>query len=251
MGKRGAKRQTFAEREANCPHIGKRFGSLVIDRLCDFRKHGGYKSFICKCDCGDVIIANLESLQKGHRTSCNWCKWRNRYVGKTNGKLTAIDVAEPNCNGPRPRPRIVCKCECGRTTTIIAQRVKTQKSCGVCVSSWKEEEIVEWLDDNGYRYTRQFTFDECRGKKNKLPFDFGVHLSDGIRLIEYHGIQHYPKLIQNHKFYGTTNRSIVETDHLKSTFCIHYNIPLLVLSNFSVDLEHSLNWFLTLPKDLL
>ena len=44
--------------------------------------------------------------------------------------------------------------------------------CSNCRNSKGEDFILNWLCKNEINYTTQYTFNECRGKKKMLPFDF-------------------------------------------------------------------------------
>ena len=82
-----------------------------------------------------------------------------------------------------------CRCDCGHT--IIARgnalRQGQVHSCG-CLNSWKEEEIVLFLDKEGISYKREFTFEDLRNVR-PLRFDFAVFNKTGklLGLIEYQG----------------------------------------------------------------
>ena len=60
---------------------------------------------------------------------------------------------------------------------------------GHCISSRQEENVAKFLRENNIDFIPQKEFNECRGKKRKLPFDF--YLPDYDLLIEIQGEQHY------------------------------------------------------------
>ena len=58
---------------------GKRYGNLVVIKLSDNRrdKHHG-ASWVCRCDCGNLIVVRADNLIGGHSTKCSDC---NAYGG--------------------------------------------------------------------------------------------------------------------------------------------------------------------------
>ena len=81
-----------------------------------------------------------------------------------------------------------------------------------------EQLVIQFLDEYGLRYKREFKFSDCRGKKRPLPFDFCLNYNtDKKLLIEVDGERHY-------KPYFT---ELQKYDKTKNYYCISKNIPLL------------------------
>lgn len=86
-----------------------------------------------------------------------------------------------------------CKCDCGTICEIKSNSLinGTTASCG-CLShhSIGEALITNYLNDNGYLFKRQQTFDDCRSPKNScLIYDFSILNSENniVALIEFDG----------------------------------------------------------------
>ena len=60
--------------------------------------------------------------------------------------------------------------------------------CHYCCNAKKEERLNDYLIEKNIEFERDAVFDECRGKRNKLPFDFYIPKYD--LLIEIQGIFH-------------------------------------------------------------
>lgn len=132
-----------------------------------------------------------------------------------------------------------CQCECGKTCVKNSDSLVQEKakSCG-CLTSWKEEVIRRWLDEHGYTYQRQYTFEDCKHKQ-LLPFDFAVFKGDKIYLIEYHGPQH------DEDYKGIMNaKKTQHNDLIKQAYCEHYGVPILYLDKTYRDITHAVEWFL-------
>ena len=119
-----------------------------------------------------------------------------------------------------------CICECGSVVCVRGSHLKDgfTKSCG-CVKSFGEYNISQILTQNGVRFRREVSIDDCINKNgNRLKFDFGIYCEDKlIALIEYQGEQHY-KAPSKNPFFGKLQRE--ETDQIKKDYCYKHNIPL-------------------------
>ena len=100
--------------------------------------------------------------------------------------------------------------------------------CPLCKESKGEKLISDFLDNNKILYFREHKFDECRGVKQKLPFDF--YLPDFNVLIEFDGKQHYEPT----NFYGCSDKhaltifnKLKRNDEIKTNFCLEKKIKLI------------------------
>lgn len=85
-----------------------------------------------------------------------------------------------------------------------------RSGCPICKTSKGELKIIKWLKFTGIDYIRQKRFDDCRGKKRSLPFDFFI--PNRNTLIEFDGKQHSDP---NHKWYS---ENIIKTDAIKTKY---------------------------------
>lgn len=94
--------------------------------------------------------------------------------------------------------------------------------CPKCNQSKGELIIENYLKSQGYNFIQQKTFDDCKGKRNLLPFDF--YLPDYNILIEFQGKQHY-KIVSFWK--GMNLKVRQNTDAKKKLYCKINKIPLI------------------------
>jgi len=109
---------------------GRRFGKLTAIRPTEERSSRGSVLWLCRCDCGKEVHADVGQLISGNKKSCG-CLGRpplKDFAGKRFGKLTVLEYAGKEAGMHRWR----CRCDCGRETVVgqsLLQSGKT-KSCG-------------------------------------------------------------------------------------------------------------------------
>lgn len=119
--------------------IGHRYGKLlVIDRAPNINSSARW---LCKCDCGNTVIAMGHHLRSGSKKSCG-CLQHKNIVGQRFGRLVVLEEL--------PGSRIRCKCDCGNETVVLRPNLRSgnTKSCG-CLR--KES---SYLDLTGRRFGR-------------------------------------------------------------------------------------------------
>lgn len=100
---------------------GSRYGHLtILNRVIDADVH----SYDCRCDCGYRHRALATNLRSGNTRSCGCLKSPPIKIGQRFGRLRVQSIT-----GPR---RIMCVCECGRSTTQTAFKLRSgnTRSCG-------------------------------------------------------------------------------------------------------------------------
>lgn len=98
---------------------------------------------------------------------------------------------------------------------VIPNNHTSKKSgCPICSFSKNEDLISNILQSNEIEYIPQKSFDDCRGTRLKLKFDF--YLPNHNTLIEYDGIQHYEMV----KHFGRESfNRIQRNDKIKNKYC--------------------------------
>lgn len=135
-------------RDCGCGHrvqpgqrdiTGMRFGRLTAIKPTEERGKRGSVIWLCRCDCGNEVKAELCQLTQGYRKSCG-CLSRpplKDFVGRRFGKLTVTEYAGKEAGMHRWK----CICDCGKETVVgqtLLQSGKT-KSCGCLQAvSYKE-----------------------------------------------------------------------------------------------------------------
>lgn len=113
------------------------------------------------------------------------------------------------------------------------------QGCPSCKSSKGEQAIERWLIDNNIEYVKEKWFDDCRGLKRPLPFDFWIE--DLNILIEFQGRQHY-ELVKFSQRDISENEMIERyeatklNDKIKRQYCLDKGIQLIDIPYW--DLKH-------------
>ncbi len=95
--------------------------------------------------------------------------------------------------------------------------------CAKCCESKGEEIVSKFLDGLDIEYIREHCFDDCRGIKRKLPFDF--FLKEFNLCIEFDGRQHFQIVEQ---FGGESEfLKLVKNDEIKTNYCFIKGINLI------------------------
>lgn len=155
-----------ANRKVNPPiSEGSRFGRLTV--LCDSgERKNGYKVWKCRCDCGNEILVDKRTLERGTVSDCGCVAKVNPYqrdiTGMRFGKLTAL-----YCTDARSAYGDTvwhCICDCGRETDVRLHQLQAGycKSCG-CLSHPGLKDFV------GKRFGR-LTVIEYAGKQNGMNY---------------------------------------------------------------------------------
>ena len=120
---------------------------------------------------------------------------------------------------------------CGKTFEMSPDKFTQGHRCTNCVESKGEARVRKVLTDLKLDFATQYRFNDCRGKKYPLPFDFAVFKNGNlIFLIEYDGEQHF-KLIN---FKGVSDEKALishqltkNNDLIKNEYCKNKNIKLI------------------------
>lgn len=120
---------------------------------------------------------------------------------------------------------LICK-KHGEFKVTPNNHLSKKQGCPICRESKGEKKISEVLDEMGIQYKREKTFNDCIGKKRKLPFDF--YLPNQNLIIEYDGRHHFEMV----DVFGGENGfiEIQRNDKIKNRFLINNNINLIRIS---------------------
>lgn len=123
---------------------GQVFGKLkVLEKAPSRKKHVYWK---CKCECGNELEVQADSLIRGRTKSCGYCGSHPTKLlditGKKFGTLTAIRPLEEL--GPRGQTIWECKCECGRIIKArgTSLRYGEVATCGSAACRGFEKDMV-------------------------------------------------------------------------------------------------------------
>lgn len=138
--------------------------------------------------------------------------------------------------------KLLWECEKGHQWLAKPYLVKGSKHwCPFCNESKGEKEVDRCLKKNNIIFERQKKFKNCKGIKQRLPFDF--YLSDYNILIEYDGKQHFELVNFSRSNEIATKRfnDLKENDKRKDNYCLVNNIPLIRIPYTIKNIEEFLN----------
>lgn len=121
--------------------VGRVFGKLTvlkesIDENGNIKKYHRSVIWMCRCECGNIIYVNSNTLKTGDSKSCGKCNYEN-LTGRVFGKLTVLkEFTDGNGNIVKNNKNIVwcCRCECGNIRNVAARYLKSgsTKACEKC-----------------------------------------------------------------------------------------------------------------------
>ena len=178
----------------------------------------------------------FEQMPNSHLngTGCPKCIGRNKTTEEFINKSTLIhgskyDYSLVDYKKGRTKIKIICS-DHGVFEQIPHDHL-IGCGCPKCNLSKGELLIENYLKENNISYITQKKFDDCIGKKKKLPFDF--YLPDYNTLIEYDGRQH----VEVVRFNGCSEElakigfeSTQRNDLIKTNYCKANNIKLIRIS---------------------
>lgn len=163
---------------------GKRFGDLTAIRRAE--SVNGKTMWLCRCDCGNEIVAEKQALKTGRIISCGCKKTGQRgrvfkdITGQRFGRLTAIEPTKRrDCKGS---VFWKCRCDCGGETEVTEDSLRTGNtvSCGC-----RKQEIQENIRDN-LTFVDGTCIDYLRSRKsrsdNKSGFRGVYRIGDKYRV---------------------------------------------------------------------
>ena len=117
---------------------GQRFGKLVVINRAEKPKDSCSTSafWYCRCDCGVEKVISGNVLRQGKAKSCGCLNFEKRdndsLIGKIFGRLTVLERTDRPKDVKGGDAYWLCKCECGKTVTIMGKSLKNGKtrSCG-------------------------------------------------------------------------------------------------------------------------
>lgn len=217
--------------------IGKKFGKLTVVNFSESytkSKNNGKKYWECKCDCGNIAYVCTTYLKGGQTKSCG-CIQKSiaksqtfiDLTGQIFGNLTVIKESTSR-NG---KAYWECKCKCGNIITAQGQLLRNghKLSCGCLKESQYERRTKEILDEAGYSYIQQYTFEDLIGDTGiQLRFDFAIFKNEKLEyLIELQGQQHYKAVPSWGGEEAFEKRK--KYDELKNSYCLKKGLKLITI----------------------
>lgn len=132
---------------------GKRFGKLTVIKRVE-NTAANKAQWLCRCDCGEEIIAISSPLKTGKKTCCPKCSRNKPYLkdltGQRFGRLTVLGYDEEyteqqNKIHTQRKTYWKCKCDCGNITYAITASLNngSKQSCGCLMTEVSRENMKE------------------------------------------------------------------------------------------------------------
>ena len=212
----------------------------------EFEIVGEYKGYhedvlVIHKECGREFMCNLPSLIR--RGNCKHCAKKKAVKGRTKTtetfKKEVYDLVNTEYEvigeyvGVR-KPILMKHLKCGQQYPQRPNDFLSGCRCPFCSTPTKSKyakRVEEWLEEKGIQYIKEKTFDDCRGLKNKLPFDY--YLPNHNILIEVDGEQHF-----NEDCFNQTKeqfQQLKRTEEIKNNYCLENGIILVRLPYYDYD----------------
>ena len=209
--------------------IGERFGRLIIveEKEPKLYKPRTYaRIFLCKCDCGNMVVASYTNLKAGNVRSCGCLK-------KDCGKGILSNESQ---NQDKLRLHMIWKSMKNRCSANSGRYYKNYKLRGISVcEEWKNDfnAFYEWAINNGYYPTlsidridgtKGYSPDNCRWATAKMQANniktnvIITYNGESHTIPEWSQITNIPSyVIRNRRNYGWNVERILTTPVIKKT----------------------------------
>lgn len=178
-----------------------------------------------QCDKNHIYQTTFNVFQRGNR--CPYCfgsmklthGYVENYINSYRYKLISKYINN--------RAKLDIECTKGHKYKVTFNSFKDRKSrCPICDQEKKDSQgvklILEYLQNNNIKFQREYLFNNCKGIKRSLPFDFAVFKNNQINLIEFQGKQHYDNK-------NSWNINISTTDRVKADYCKNNSISFIAI----------------------
>ena len=205
--------------------IGERFGRLTIveEKEPKLYKPRTYaRIFLCKCDCGNMVVASYTNLKAGNVRSCGCLK-------KDCGKGILSNESQ---NQDKLRLHMIWKSMKNRCSANSGKHYKNYKLRGIS-EEWKNDfnTFYEWAINNGYYPTlsidridgtKGYSPDNCRWATAKMQANnirtnvIITYNGESHTIPEWSQITNIPSyVIRNRRNYGWNVERILTTPVIK------------------------------------
>lgn len=225
----------------NSDLIGTYSGKLKIVSFSEEAvRKGYYGSYMCQCECGNVVDIPRSEILAGKAKSCG-CKYHD-LSGRTFGLWHVDSMAEPVYSSDGNKLfRYNCTCMCGKKGIVYASSLRQghSQSCGCHNEPLGETYIRQYFsnlgllpllpDESGDGYIQHKTYsDLCGIGGNKLSYDFYVRIGVNEWLIEYQGLQHYVPV----GYFGGDEQFATQQEHdrRKKFYAAQHDISFVEIS---------------------
>lgn len=141
-------------------YLNKKYNSLyTLEYLSanDDRNPFLEQAFLCRCECGEIVIKRVKHIINGIAKACDKCTSKNKtksqyadtsIIGTKHGSLTILEFMTGNdIRNNQKAPAYLCICDCGNKVIKKASHVinGTVRSCGKCHGSRSKYASEEFI----------------------------------------------------------------------------------------------------------
>lgn len=201
--------------------------------LDEYKNHMNYIPCRCKV-CGFEWSVRAGQLRAERIRGCPKCgreiarakrtKSLDQFVSELHSVNEDLEVIG-EYNGTHSFIRCRCKIHDRIFESMPCNLLNGTATCPACSRkmSKMERSVGAILNELGISHISQYRFDDCRGEKFALPFDY--YLPDYNVAIEYDGAQHFEPI----DYFGGIEQYELRKQHdrIKDEYCIEHNIVLI------------------------
>lgn len=163
---------------------GQKFNKLTVIEKTDKKNASRDRYWLCRCDCGNQVIALGSCLKNGNVESCGCIKHNrhieriNSYIGKKYNHLTVVRRLEMSERKDKA-DSLLCICDCGNYTQSGPYSLEKgrKKSCGC---SQFENLSLLWEHNKKYKHYNERLYkvyklmlDRCYNENNREYHNYG------------------------------------------------------------------------------
>lgn len=126
---------------------GQHFKMLTVIQYSHSGKNTSF--WICRCECGNEVVASSTTLKRGQKLSCGCISARTKHdIGERYGRLVVIKML--------PKAKRLCICDCGNKVTVssVDMRYGRIQSCGCLRKETMSDLGVRVGQNNVYQSSR-------------------------------------------------------------------------------------------------
>lgn len=224
--------------------IQDRLANTSIKLISEYK--GCEKPITCEC----MVCGNIwETIPKVLTTNGSGCPKCGRIkAGKHRTKsqddfVKDLFKAAPSIKvigeykGTHKKIKVECLIDGTKWDAYPSNLLNNSAGCPTCNMSNGERKMCDILTAHGFKYIRQYKFDDCK-YKYRLKFD--AYDYENNIAYEYNGRQHYEpvSIFGGNSNDGKSGFELTTTrDNIKREFCKKNNIPLVEIPYWVTDME--------------
>jgi hypothetical protein len=204
------------------------------------------------CPCGNNFLSSYEHFKGKEIKCCQECAYK-RAQEKMRTDISEVKqfIIDNGCiplfatyENNRQKLDMLCKCGTFFRRQFHDFKNRNKRCCFKCSKSMSkgELEIQRILLSDNVPFSYQYKFDDCRGKKLPLPFDFAFFSdkskSNLLGLIEFQGHQHYKVTDFGGRSREKAEKEFIQrqkNDKIKYDYCIKNNIELVIIPYWEIE----------------